>query len=1020
MATTNLITNITKNGDYPISVTCSATNNCGLLSLMLSTQWTEQMLYELPTLNIKIFMSDGTQLVSFDVDMSTVNRDTLEQSEPYSIPIYNLPSDFTFSITPLFDKYALQAHNDQINTGDFGSFTTSETGIVDTNIKDYSSLYWTTPTQTFNISIDFDDSNIVAGGGSGGGGGGGSITIDTQVNGTSTNAVQNKAIYNFVNSSVATNTANFIDTFNSVEELEAYTGTVTNNDYAFVIGTDSEGNTVYNRYKYNGSEWVFEYTLNNSSFTAAQWATIQSGLTASDKTKLDGIEPGANKTVVDENLSATSTNPVQNKTVNTALAAKQDTIIDLTNIRSGAAAGSTAVQPADMSAALTLKQDKLTFDSTPTESSTNPVTSGGVWADQQRQETEIGVVANAGAKNLLYISNTPGYTATSHGRTFTVLSDGGIKITGESSDSSNADFYIIGSWGNRSILLNENKDSCLIRMTCDTDYGYNQIRLRVMNRSTGSTVNDTGVETNKDVQLSHVITTVFVSVFPSVTLPEDGIVVYPMIRRAEITDDTFVPYAPTNRELYDDLQRQETEIGVVANAGAKNAFNPADYIANSRSGVTITYNGDGTYSLSGTPTQTSDYLYTPDNVYNDLYGLQAGQPYTISTGVESSKVLVRIIPSYDGVSYDWSRPLVNNASVKATFTIPDDVVGLLIDFRSTANAGSLNGIVLKPMIRPAEITDDTFVPYAKTNRELTVAGDEDRAALIQQVDGGAKNLAVPRDLAPRSDLTIINDKGQYTITGTTTSAFTGYLFLPAEPLQITTDCVIIGAEQLTGLDYNVAYRASAGSSMRFEHVGAKKILPSGAVISNIYVQQNTVGIAVSANIKLMLCTAADYAISPAFVPYRPSWQELTTKEQQNENNILFNLETGVKNCLPVNQSYTLSQNGHIFQDLACNVPAGNYQLRFTSTLSTNFIFVLQDSNGNNLARIQPTMTVGNNTFDVTINANAVKTAMYVTAPQGITISNMMLCSPQASSDYQGYAPSNRELYEMIQALQNGS
>lgn len=171
--------------------------------------------------------------------------------------------------------------------------------------------------------------------------------------------------------------------------------------------------------------------------------------------------------------------------------------------------------------------------------------------ETKTEQTETNVIANLGAKNMLYISNSPGYITTSHGRTFTVLSDGGIKITGASSDSSNADFYIIGSWGNRSILLNENRDSCLMLMKCDTDYGYNQIRLRAMNRSTGSTVNETGVETNKDVRLSHIITTVFISVFPSVTLPVDGVVVYPMIRRAEITDNTFQPYAPTNRELYE-------------------------------------------------------------------------------------------------------------------------------------------------------------------------------------------------------------------------------------------------------------------------------------------------------------------------------------------------------------------------------------------------------------------------------------------------------------------------------------
>ena len=41
--------------------------------------------------------------------------------------------------------------------------------------------------------------------------------------------------------------------------------------------------------------------------------------TNADKTKLDGIETGANKTIVDSSLSSTSTNPVQNKVIKSAL-----------------------------------------------------------------------------------------------------------------------------------------------------------------------------------------------------------------------------------------------------------------------------------------------------------------------------------------------------------------------------------------------------------------------------------------------------------------------------------------------------------------------------------------------------------------------------------------------------------------------------------------------------------------------------------------------------------------------------
>ena len=46
--------------------------------------------------------------------------------------------------------------------------------------------------------------------------------------------------------------------------------------------------------------------------------------TSAEKTKLSGIATGANKTTVDSALSSSSTNPVQNKVINTALAGKSD------------------------------------------------------------------------------------------------------------------------------------------------------------------------------------------------------------------------------------------------------------------------------------------------------------------------------------------------------------------------------------------------------------------------------------------------------------------------------------------------------------------------------------------------------------------------------------------------------------------------------------------------------------------------------------------------------------------------
>lgn len=102
----------------------------------------------------------------------------------------------------------------------------------------------------------------------------------------------------FVNSSIATNTANFLGTFNTLEEIEALTD-VTNNDYAFWKTTDTLGSVVFKRYKYSADEqlWKFEYDLNNSSFTAKQWEAINSGITAELVAKIGYVNE---KNVIDD------------------------------------------------------------------------------------------------------------------------------------------------------------------------------------------------------------------------------------------------------------------------------------------------------------------------------------------------------------------------------------------------------------------------------------------------------------------------------------------------------------------------------------------------------------------------------------------------------------------------------------------------------------------------------------------------------------------------------------------------
>lgn len=65
------------------------------------------------------------------------------------------------------------------------------------------------------------------------------------------------------------------------------------------------------------------YRRNCSNGTWENWVKLED-FTTTYKTKLDGIAAGANKTIVDSELSATSTNPVQNKIINDELSKKAD------------------------------------------------------------------------------------------------------------------------------------------------------------------------------------------------------------------------------------------------------------------------------------------------------------------------------------------------------------------------------------------------------------------------------------------------------------------------------------------------------------------------------------------------------------------------------------------------------------------------------------------------------------------------------------------------------------------------
>lgn len=84
----------------------------------------------------------------------------------------------------------------------------------------------------------------------------------------------------FVNSSIQSGTASLVsdngNPFSSLEDLRRVTAN--ENDYAYVV-VNEQGGTYYDRYKYSNGNWVLEYRVNSTVFTAAQWAAINSNIT---------------------------------------------------------------------------------------------------------------------------------------------------------------------------------------------------------------------------------------------------------------------------------------------------------------------------------------------------------------------------------------------------------------------------------------------------------------------------------------------------------------------------------------------------------------------------------------------------------------------------------------------------------------------------------------------------------------------------------------------------------------------
>ena len=173
---------------------------------------------------------------------------------------------------------------------------------------------------------------------------------------------------------------------------------------------------------------------------------------------------------------------------------------------------------------------------------------------------------------------------------------------------------------------------------------------------------------------------------------------------------TLAPIAGTPTNVISDLQNGIVQI---ANNTKKNLLpnKASSYHTNPRTinGVTFTINDDGSVTTSGTNTGGGDINYA---INGDILFLNDCGPYILSgfpSGLSDNSYLGIYNPNTAWYAASKSNPEV---TVDATLETGSYVCILL---RSTYTGT----YTWKPMIRPVGVDDNTYQPYAMTNRELT-------------------------------------------------------------------------------------------------------------------------------------------------------------------------------------------------------------------------------------------------------------------------------------------------------------
>ena len=352
------------------------------------------------------------------------------------------------------------------------------------------------------------------------------------------------------------------------------------------------------------------------------------------------------------------------------------------------------------------------------------------------------------------------------------------------------------------------------------------------------------------------------------------------------------------------ISTNQTNILYAMKVGANNLLDLSNATMTADPSLTVTKDGNS-YVVSGNPSTSVQVTFTD---------------FVPCVPVTGSKIAVVGCPSGGSTSAGYSlRGYLDNSwrcsdtgSDTKEFTT-SSINKIVLYF---AGGHQYTNVRFTPMVVSEEVWNtlgSDYRPPALPNYDLTQLEAEDRAALAEEIDAGAKNKLPNLGVATHGDVTYTwNSDGSVTISGTKTAGAECYVNVINNVSYASLgfkagDTLVFSNNNDTGFIAVIFYASGSGytSTITVQNESKEITLPSDKTNILVRLAVSAAATSVNVTIKPMMCTKAAFGVSKAFVPYQ-TIPKVILNSQAAFTSATTTTYTGVSYVIPANSTVRIT------------------------------------------------------------------------------------------------------------------